>query len=123
MAATPAQNRRYQAALRRVTARLKAEQPETYRLWLDEALTAIDDAGLTKPELRATGARIAGRPEELKGVKPARRTSEVESTVRDLLGELGRSLDEAKAAAVDAAKVRSSLKANRKWTGYTWVDE
>lgn len=38
MAATPAQNRRYQAALRRVTARLREEQPDLYRRWLDEAL-------------------------------------------------------------------------------------
>ena len=42
MAATPEQQRRYQAALRRVTARLRTEQPELYRQWLTEALAAYD---------------------------------------------------------------------------------
>jgi hypothetical protein len=42
MAATPAQQRRYQAALRRVLARLRSEQPDTYRQWLAEALADYD---------------------------------------------------------------------------------
>ena len=41
MAQTPEQNRRYQAALRRVLARLRAEQPDTYRAWLEEALEEL----------------------------------------------------------------------------------
>jgi len=42
MAATKEQQRRYQAALRRVLARLRAEQPDTYRAWLDQALSDYD---------------------------------------------------------------------------------
>lgn len=42
MAATKEQQRRYQAALRRVLARFREEQPETYRRWLDEALAEWD---------------------------------------------------------------------------------
>jgi hypothetical protein len=44
MAATPEQQRRYQAALRSVLARFRREQPELYRRWLDEALAAYDKA-------------------------------------------------------------------------------
>jgi hypothetical protein len=42
MAATPAQQRRYQAALRKVLARFRTEQPKKYRKWLDEALAEYD---------------------------------------------------------------------------------
>lgn len=42
MAATPEQQRRYQAALRRVLARLRAEQPDTYRAWLTAAKAEVD---------------------------------------------------------------------------------
>lgn len=42
MAATPEQQRRYQAALRRVLARLRAEQPDTYRQWLADARAEVD---------------------------------------------------------------------------------
>lgn len=48
MAATKEQQRRYQAALRRVLARFRAEQPDTYRAMLDEALAEYDAA--TKEE-------------------------------------------------------------------------
>jgi hypothetical protein len=34
--------RRYQAALRRVLARFRKDQPDTYREWLDEALVDYD---------------------------------------------------------------------------------
>jgi hypothetical protein len=34
--------RRYQAALRAVLARFRHDQPDTYRQWLDEALTDYD---------------------------------------------------------------------------------
>jgi hypothetical protein len=42
MASTPAQQRRYQAALRRVIARFRREQPKKYKQWLGEALADID---------------------------------------------------------------------------------
>ncbi len=42
MAATREQQRRYQAALRRVLAKLREEQPETYRAMLEEALAEWD---------------------------------------------------------------------------------
>lgn len=42
MAATPAQQRRYQAALRGVLRRLRTEQPDLYRRWLTEALAEHD---------------------------------------------------------------------------------
>jgi hypothetical protein len=38
MAATKEQQRRYQAALRRVLARFREEQPDLYQQWLYEAL-------------------------------------------------------------------------------------
>jgi hypothetical protein len=44
MAATREQQRRYQAALRRVLARLRTEQPDLYRRWLSEALADVDAA-------------------------------------------------------------------------------
>ena len=40
--ASKERQRRYQAALRRVLARFRNEQPETYRQWLDEALADYD---------------------------------------------------------------------------------
>lgn len=43
MAASKEQQRRYQAALRRVLARFRAEQPDLYRQWLAEALAAYDE--------------------------------------------------------------------------------
>jgi len=42
MAATKEQQRRYQAALRRVLARFRAAEPERYRAWLTEELAAWD---------------------------------------------------------------------------------
>lgn len=42
MAATKEQQRRYQAALRRVLARFREDQPDLYRQWLDEALAEWD---------------------------------------------------------------------------------
>lgn len=42
MAATKEQQRRYQAALRRVLARLRVEQPGMYERWLREALAEWD---------------------------------------------------------------------------------
>lgn len=42
MAATPEQQRRYQAALRRVLARFREAEPELYRRWLHEELQAWD---------------------------------------------------------------------------------
>lgn len=48
MAATKEQQRRYQAALRRVLRRFHDEQPDLYRQWLDEALAEWDE-GYTQP--------------------------------------------------------------------------
>lgn len=42
MAATKEQQRRYQAALRRVLRRFQQEQPDLYRQWLAEALADYD---------------------------------------------------------------------------------
>ena len=42
MAATKEQQRRYQAALRRVLARFRGDQPDLYRQWLIEELAAWD---------------------------------------------------------------------------------
>lgn len=47
MAATPEQNRRYQAGLRRVLKRFHDEQPDLYRHWLTEALNDVDRAWQT----------------------------------------------------------------------------
>ena len=40
--ASKERQRRYQAGLRRVLARFRREQPETYRQWLDQALADYD---------------------------------------------------------------------------------
>lgn len=50
MAATKEQQRRYQAALRRVLACLRAEQPELYERWLREALALSPDVAAALPE-------------------------------------------------------------------------
>lgn len=42
MASTPAQQRRYQVALRRVLARFRKTDPVTYRRWLQDALDEWD---------------------------------------------------------------------------------
>lgn len=58
MAATKEQQRRYQAALRRVLARFRKTHPETYRQWLDEALDDYDKSG--GPDRSAGSARRPG---------------------------------------------------------------
>jgi hypothetical protein len=60
MAATKEQQRRYQAALRRVLARFREAEPERYKRWLAEELAAWDQEQLG-PEAHPRGGRLVTR--------------------------------------------------------------
>lgn len=96
MAQTPEQNKRYQAALRRVNARLKAEEPDTYRRWLDEALADYD----AQPKL----------------------VQQVEADP-DLMESLQRSMDRPRSEGVKVGRRQPKAHEGQRWNGFAWVPE
>lgn len=106
MAQTPEQNRRYQAALRRVLARLRAEQPDTYRAWLDEALAEVNGQADEEREsaLPKVNAEMAAEMER-------RRAAQHDRTVDRIMPKRR-----------EPERPPRPDKKKRRWNGWAWVE-